>query len=843
MSRLRLATALVLVLTIAHEPAGAAQEARGPYVGRLLTDVLNDLQGKGLRIVYSSGVVRPDMRVKSEPTARDARQILDQILAQHGLTTEKGPGGALIVVRAPAASADRPPGAGTSGGGAIKGRVLDASTGAPLAGVIVQVIGRPLETRSDVEGRFEFTGVAAGRHTLFVSIVGYALARRDVDVTAGSTLEITIPLSPGTGTYTEQVTVTAGRFATREPAAPAEMTLGSGELQNLRGVLADDPMRAVQTLPGVATGDDFRSEFSVRGLAYRNVGVSIDGVSTPWLVHAVYGRDTTGSVAMINSDVLDQATLLAGAHPRRLADRAGAELDFTMRAGSRERFGLRGAVSGTNAAAVVEGPLGRAGRGSWIASIRQSYLDLIIDVVDKSDAFGFTDAQAKFVYDLSPRQRIDLNVIAGRSRLEEQQEGTPGPNSLDHAINRTAVANASWRSTFGSGIVLTQRAYGVHHTFRNEGLSGQELGRGTDRELAYKADVSFSRSPSALLEAGAHILRLDGSQRLTQFGLGPGLVVESRVDEYDGGGWQRSAYVHLQWNPAARLTIAPGARFSHQTIVDQDAVSPWLLTEWRVSAAWSVRLAGGVSYQYPDVAQALGPGGSTQLEPERAGTMDFAIEHRIGETVRWRVGAYARQDRRFLRLEDSEDRLEDGEILRPIGPGEWRNALEGTARGVELMVQRESPEGLSGWLAYAYGRTQYDDRTTGERFWGDFDQRHAVSLYAQYRLTDRTAFLAKLRAGSNFPIPGYLEQRGDAYFVTESRNLARLPSYARLDLRANRVFNYDKRRLTLFVEVLNVLNRTNARPSGYFVRTTGEAVGVTETLFPILPSAGILIEF
>jgi TonB dependent receptor len=223
--------------------------------------------------------------------------------------------------------------------------------------------------------------------------------------------------------------------------------------------------------------------------------------------------------------------------------------------------------------------------------------------------------------------------------------------------------------------------------------------------------------------------------------------------------------------------------------------------------------------------------------------MDFAIEHRIGETVRWRVGAYARQDRRFLRLEDSEDRLEDGEILRPIGPGEWRNALEGTARGVELMVQRESPEGLSGWLAYAYGRTRYDDRTTGERFWGDFDQRHAVSLYAQYRLTDRTAFLAKLRAGSNFPIPGYLEQRGDAYFVTDSRNLARLPSYARLDLRANRVFNYDKRRLTLFVEVLNVLNRTNARPSGYFVRPTGEAIGVTETLFPILPSAGILIEF
>jgi hypothetical protein len=846
MRRAGLAAAVTVALTVAPASAGA-REARGQYAGRLLTDVLKELQGKELRIVYSSTVVGPDMRVKAEPRARGARQILDELLAQHGLTTEKGPGGALIVVRAVSPdSGGRPrePDRGAAAIGSIKGRIVDATTGAPLAGVVVQVVGTALETRSDDQGRFELVGVAAGSRTLFVSIVGYALIRRDVTVDAGATLEITIPLAPGTGTYTEEVTVSAGPFATREPAAPAEMTLGSGELQNLRGVLADDPLRAVQALPSVATGDDFRSEFSVRGLGYRNVGVSIDGVSTPWLVHAVYGRDTTGSVAMINSDVLDQATLLAGAHPRRHADRAGAELDFTMRPGSRERFGLRGAVSGTNAAAVFEGPLGRAGRGSWIASIRQSYLDLLIEAVDKGSAFGFTDAQSKFVYDLSPRQRVDFSVIAGRSRLEEQQEGSPGPNSLDHAINRTALANASWRSTFGSGIVLTQRAYFVHHTFRNVGVFGQEQGRGTDRELAYKASVTVSRSPSALVEAGAHLLRIEGSQRLTDFSLVRNGLVQSRVFTFDDQGWQRSAYVHLQWTPAAPITIAPGVRVARDTFVDQDAVSPWLLTEWRVASAWSLRVAGGVSHQYPDMTQLFGPGGSTSLVPERARTLDVAVEHRIGNSIRWRVGAYARDDRRFLRLEDSEVRLQGGQIVRPPGPGDWRNALDGTARGLELMVQRESAEGLSGWVAYSYGRTRYDDDSTGEGFWGDFDQRHAFTLYAQYRLTDRTAFLAKFRGGSNFPIPGYLEERGDGFVVADARNLARLPYYARLDLRANRTFNYDRRRLTLFVEVLNVLNRTNARPSGdYAVRANGEALGVTETLFPLLPSAGILIEF
>ena len=74
---------------------------------------------------------------------------------------------------------------------------------------------------------------------------------------------------------------------------------------------ADDPMRAVQALPGVATGDDFQSQFSVRGSAFRHVGVVIDGTATPLLLHTVKNTNDTGSVAMINTDVLEGASLLA----------------------------------------------------------------------------------------------------------------------------------------------------------------------------------------------------------------------------------------------------------------------------------------------------------------------------------------------------------------------------------------------------------------------------------------------------------------------------------------------------------------------------------------------------
>lgn len=47
--------------------------------------------------------------------------------------------------------------------------------------------------------------------------------------------------------------------------------------------------------------------------------------------------------------------------------------------------------------------------------------------------------------------------------------------------------------------------------------------------------------------------------------------------------------------------------------------------------------------------------------------------------------------------------------------------------------------------------------------------------------------------------------------LSSRRNEVRLPVYSRVDVRANRSFNWSGRRLTLFAEVINVLNRDNVR--------------------------------
>ena len=59
-----------------------------------------------------------------------------------------------------------------------------------------------------------------------------------------------------------------------------------------------------------------------------------------------------------------------------------------------------------------------------------------------------------------------------------------------------------------------------------------------------------------------------------------------------------------------------------------------------------------------------------------------------------------------------------------------------------------------------------------------------------------------------------------------------------------RTFTYRKSRLTLFLELVNALNRDNFRANSAGVNlTTRRVFEPIEPLFPLLPVAGVLIEF
>lgn len=639
----------------------------------------------------------------------------------------------------------------------------------------------------------------------------------------------TAPPAPAAATHREYVTVTERASYRTDPGA-SETSLDRSQFDLLYGSLADDPLRLVQALPWATPADEFRSEFTVRGSPFRHVDVVVDGVSTQWLQHTAYDRGATGSLAMLPSLAIEAATLRTGAYPRRHGDRLGPQLDLTIREGSRSDFTLRSALGGTNATLFAEGPFGASGRGSWLVALRQSLLEWPAERPESTrTAFGYFDGLAKLVYDIRSTQQVALSVLGGTSNIDE--EDNLAPNELGGGTNRALAVNLSWRSTLGPAVVLRQRGAVVRHHFVNEHQTGRASDRGGNEQIVYRADLTRPMA-GGLLEIGAQVGRtaIDDVPRVAE------------VQAIAGSSWVRSGYAHFAWAATPTLTLSPGVRITTSAHVPDLSLTRWLLGEWAFRSGWTLNASVGVSHQLPDLRRVLGEAGALEPRPERARHFDVAIEQRLTRSIRWQATAFTRREDDILREPDIHPRLVGDLIVPP--ERRHANALEGSARGVELLLERRSAGGLSGWAAYSYGETRYADAFRREAFWGDFDQRHALTLFGRFRFSRRTSGGAAFRAGSNFPIPGYLAAHAGGLVMGAQRNHLRLPAYARLDLRGDRQFEYFGRRLTLFVEMLNVMNRANAGLAGGSVNpATGEAIGFTDALFRRRASAGVLVEF
>lgn len=738
---------------------------------------------------------------------------------------------------------------------ALAGTVIDARTQRPLGGVLVAIDQHPFFAETDGNGRFRIEA-PAGRYSVSFRLIGYALRRESVQLGA-SALELNVQLAEGAGAYEEHVTV-AGTLRPEADEAPGGVALYGRELQTLRGVMMDDPLRAVHALPSATSTDDFYSEFAVRGSSFRHVGLTIDGVPTRYLMHTIHGATDGGSIAMVNSEALGAVSLLPGGHPQRSGRHLGALVDLATREGSRERFRGRAGLSGTSASALVEGPLPN-GRGSWLASARRSYLDFLISRIDPDGnfGFGFTDGLGKVVVDLTPANQLEWLGILGRSVFDEDPQEL-GINDDAIAASGTWLSAVTWRFTASPRFTLSQRVYATGVDFENRNRDDNVLNDGRSQDVGWRADATFSVRRQLLLQFGGDAQWLAG-RNIFNRSLNDSPTLTTLVN-YRRTTAAASAYAMATLSAGDRLSLAPGIRFDEWKMTGDTTTSPWLTADVRLTRGTRLRAGGGIYRQFADIDQVYGLRGSVSLRPETATHFDLGVTQRLTRDTTLHATWYARDERDVLWPRGSEPRrLANGSMMLGRADAPWVNALEGRARGLELMVRRDAPAGLSGWAGYAYGKHRYTDVATGEQFDADVDQRHTLSVYGSYRVSHRSTLSAKLRYGSNYPLVGYLgEQRADGgapipplfggavplfYQLTGERNRLRLPAYTRLDIRADRTFTWASRRVILFAEVANTLNRRNLRNVPYDVDRRGRVFSPTDSLMPIVPSAGFIVEF
>jgi outer membrane cobalamin receptor len=278
-------------------------------------------------------------------------------------------------------------------------------------------------------------------------------------------------------------------------------------------------------------------------------------------------------------------------------------------------------------------------------------------------------------------------------------------------------------------------------------------------------------------------------------------------------------------------------------------VGGWAQAQVALSQDLVLTVAASRHGQAPDVLQRFGPAATPDLAFERAELVDGGLAWRRGP---WgvSVNAYLRREADGLDTPGRQFRLTpEGTVTGGNPRAPWLNVLTGRARGVEVLVRRQSASGArglrwSGWIGYGYGRATYGG-DADPSFAGAFDQRHLTTLSATAQLGDRWDISGTVRLATNWPYEGWFEQRADGrIYLSAQRNDLRIPDYGRLDLRLRHGLPLPHGRLMLFAEVINATNAENLRQVSASINPRTGAVGrLSEQQLPIIPAVGIAFEF
>ena len=729
----------------------------------------------------------------------------------------------------------------------VNGTVVDARGGEALARVEVQLAGTAYRTSSDSQGKFQIGGIQAGDYVLNVSTIGYRLTKKPFHLDAGETKQFEVILSPGTLTQTDSVDVKAGPFEVPVQNGTPPLVLAGTDVTNLASVLADDPLRAVQGLPGVASNDDFEAKFSLRGADFDRTGIYLDGILLHSPMHTIESTTPTGSESAFNGGMVETLALYEADMPAQFSDRSAGALEVLSRDGGRDAIAFRAEASFSNAGVTVEGPLDKAKRGSWLVSARKSYMQYIIDRVmtsaDNSLVFGLEDVQARLTYDLTPHNYVSLDVLESYTNLDRSsKQATLGINSLMLAGYNFTLAKAGWRYTPNEKFIVNTRAAWMREKFDDQNSKGMLLQQGHYGEWVGNQTASWVQSPNATFDAGWNVreIRDQGTNNQFQSNLTARLLEAYRGNSTRGGG-----YLSESWSVAGGMVrFTAGGRGDHDSLSGRTEWSPMASAAVNATKSTRVSMAWGEYTQFPEVAQLGSTLGNVHLLPARTIQVSGAIEQRIGERTRVRAEFYDRTDRDMIFQSWYEPRLINGKVFVPPLYPLYYNSLRGYSRGFQIFLQRVSANRLSGWISYAYGRTNDHDGVANVYFPSDWDQRHSFNLYAAYRLRPSINLSLRSVIGSGFPIPGFLTKAGSNYYLSAARNTARLGTYERTDFRINKNWTHVKWKTTLYGEVVNITDRSNYRYdsfNGYNV-TTHQASITLDKLFPILPSVGIVVE-
>lgn len=488
------------------------------------------------------------------------------------------PGGPLglpgcLIVAASLALAVMPADAAGQELGSVRGRVVDAETGAPLASVSVTLrgdtVGGLTITRAD--GVDIIPGVAAGSYVVSFQTLGYSPATRtDVIVSPGRSVTVNAELDVAAIEIGE-IVVNAGYFPQQDVMPASVVGLNAEEVRRAPGS-AGDVSRVLFSLPSTGQVADNANDLYVRGGSPFENGFFIDHVQVPNINHFPALGSTGGPIGMVNVEFIDDVRFSAGGFSAAYGDRLSSVVDIEFRDGNREELETRLKMTMAGFGGAIEGPVGE--NGSWFLSGRKSFLDLIVDAIGTGVAPRYGDIHAKAMYEPRPGDRISVLGLFGSSRIEytEADSRDLGNPLWGEAGGGQGTVGLTWRHVWPTGgytvnaLSVTAQT-GTDMWWRVASGDTMVDSDYLDGALRFRNYNRWRLNRRSSIELGAELeaARADFDYTFGSYFDRLGVFVPSVSVDRRFDGVRASAFLSHVWTPVPRLSVTPGVRGDHYT--------------------------------------------------------------------------------------------------------------------------------------------------------------------------------------------------------------------------------------------------------------------------------------
>ena len=704
--------------------------------------------------------------------------------------------------------------------GEIRGEILDRATQQPLPGAGVRVLGTERGAMADGRGRFALPGIPAGVHRLRISMIGYAdIVRTDVVVRPRRVTDLELELDAEVMDLGEETVVVADYFSDAAGEAVGGVSFSYEEVRRSPGS-AGDVSRLLQAMPSVNMNTDERNDLIVRGGSPTENLVLVDHIEIPNINHFPTQGASGGPIGLLNTDLIEDAAFYAGGFSAAYGDRLSSVMLVDLREGNREEIDGEVQLGMAGAGLLLEGPL-PAGRGSWIASGRRSYLDLIVDAIGTGAVPRYSDLQGKLSWDPSSRHRLSLLGIAGFSAIDFVPGDTDADEDFVVSETDQLVAGAGWRWLWSRrGFARTSLTFSFAD-FGIDVLDGRTrdelfLNSSQERAILLRSDVTWSSAAGGEWRGG-----ITGRREFSDFSLFSASRT-NRVNEVTGelrvgegvASSKLAAYLAYDRPLPGGVTAGAGLRWEYFDYTGEMDLSPRLSLRWQIDALTSLSAAWGLYHQNLPTSLLVQHPDNRRLDSPRAVHYVLGLRRRLTENTLFTLEGYLKRYRN-LPFDPDDPTVSVVDAFADFGtpaPGRLVGGGRAESRGVEAMIQKKLVRKLYGTVSYAYGRSRYTDLTGRERN-RSFDNRHLASLILGYRHGETREYSLRWRFAGGRPCTPIDEsesaRQGTGIVQRHRINALRLPPYHRLDLRFDHRQHFGRFNLVSFFTVLNVYDRAN----------------------------------